>query len=93
MKPDTPSVPNREAIEWVLANVTEDALGPLERATLTEAPSRERWFELLPELDYEIKGGTQDDPRWGFEEHPWFAALGVTKDECEDYLQDGTWEQ
>lgn len=74
-------------ISWVLDNVSEIALGDLERATLTEAPTRELWFSLvLPELDFEIHGGTWDDPKWAWEKHPWFTSLGLTKEECHDWF-------
>lgn len=76
------------AVAWVLENVSEIALGPTERYTLTEAPSRERFFELLPDLDYEIRGGTQEEPLWAWMEHPWFGALGLSVDECETFLQE-----
>ncbi len=79
--------PTKAAVAWVLENTSDWGLGPIERATLTEKPTRERFFEFLPELDYEIKGGTWEDPFWAWMEHPWFGTLGLSRDECEDFLQ------
>lgn len=77
----------REAQEWVLANISEIGLGEVERATLTQRPNQRVWFSvILPDLDYEIRGGTFEEPRWAWEEHPWFQALGLTRRECEDWF-------
>lgn len=81
-------LPTHTTIQWVLKDLSEDGLPPLHRIMLTQPPDRQTFFEkLLPELDYEIKGGTWEHPRWAFEEHPWFLALGLSKEECENYLR------
>lgn len=70
---------------WVVKNYFLDDVA---KATLTELPSRERWFSLiLPELDFEIPGDTWDDPKWAWEDHPWFSELGLTKEECEYWFE------
>lgn len=79
--------PSAQAVAWV----TRDLTGPdwyLHLLTLTQAPDRALWFSrFLPDLDWEVEGGTWDEPRWAFQEHPWFDALGLTREECEDYLR------
>lgn len=75
-----------EAVTWVLDTTSEMGLGWVERATLTETPNRERFFEMLPELDYEIEGGTFEEPLWAWMQHPWYKRLGLTEDECVSIL-------
>ena len=71
--------------EWVAANMDHE---PHLFVSLTKEPNREDWFAIvLPALDYEIHGGTWDDPLWAWMTHPWFAALNLTADECAIYLQ------
>jgi hypothetical protein len=48
-------------------------------------PTRAMFFAALPDWDYEVSGGTGDEPRWAYEVHPWFAQLGITKEECEEF--------
>lgn len=53
---------------------------------LTEnEPTREMFFAALPDFDYEVKGGTAEEPRWAYEEHPWYEQLGITKQECDEF--------
>jgi hypothetical protein len=71
----------RECAEYVVRTMI--GLSDVAVLTLSQEPSREVWFEsMLRNLDYEISGGTEDEPRWAWQEHPWFAALGLTDDEC-----------
>jgi len=70
--------------EWV---ATDDDLLESYRVSLTTDPNREDWFaKVLPDLDYEI-GGTWDEPIWAWTKHPWFEALGLTDEECEESLR------
>ena len=83
-------VPPRTHIDWVLDDLTEDGLPLLHRVTLTKPANRDDWFDwMLAELDWEIQGGTWEQPLWAFTKHPWFAQLGVTVEECEDHLRGG----
>jgi len=53
-----------------------------------EAAMRIVWFKsLLPAMDYEVKGGTWEEPRWAWREHSWFRLLGLTDEECITSLQ------
>jgi hypothetical protein len=79
----------KAAIDWVLNNVSDLALGDIERGTLTEPATRGRFFGWLPELDYEVDGGTLDEPLWAWMTHPWFSTLGLTYEECEAVLTAG----
>jgi len=73
-------------IDWVLKNSYDwEAIFVI---TLKEEPSKELWFsDILPNLDYEIEGGTWENPLWAWEKHPWFKTLNLTKDECEEWFQ------
>lgn len=84
----TRKIPNSHyfrAIAWVMDDCPY--LSEINKATLTEMPTRERFFEFLPELDYEVKGGTLDEPLWAWMKHPWFEDLGLTVDECLAFFQ------
>jgi hypothetical protein len=76
------------AIEWLMAELSEYCIGDLEKATLTEIPTKERFFEFLPDMDYEIMGGTWENPLWAWMKHPWYKQLNLNKDECIKYLQE-----
>lgn len=74
-------------IDWILKNEDLTEIG---RITLKSEPDRTLWFrKILPDLDYEIAGGTWKNPKWAWEEHPWFTELRLSKEECETYLQSG----
>lgn len=74
------------AAEWVATDAFD--LPDSYVVSLTKDPNREDWFaRILPDLDYEISGGTWDEPKWAWTQHPWFAALGLTDEECEAHLQ------
>ena len=62
------------AVQWTIENCffLDD---PIAVATLTEPASKERFFELLPDLDYEVHGGTWEEPLWAWITHPWFKEL------------------
>lgn len=66
---------NRPELDWI------------DRATLTEDPTPERFSDMLGELDYEIEGGTLEEPLWAWMKHPWYAVVGMTEDECIAILQ------
>lgn len=53
-----------------------------------ETPTREMFFAVLPDWDFEVNGGTLDHPRWAWEDHPWFAYLGITREECEAFWEE-----
>jgi hypothetical protein len=75
-----------KAAEWVAADAGDFPDSYM--ASLTSPPNRDDWFaKILPDLDYEIKGGTWEDPLWAWTKHPWFSALGLTEEECVTYLQ------
>lgn len=76
---------NKECIDWVLEDNNIDEIYQI---TLGEKPSKKLWFQcILPTLDFEIEGGTWENPKWAWELHPWFKALNLTREECEDWLQ------
>lgn len=81
--------PTAAAVAWVARELTSPDWN-LHLLTLTRPPDRDLWFStFLADLDWEVHGGTWDEPRWAFMEHPWFEALGLTREECEDYLARG----
>lgn len=72
--------------EWVASNAAE--LSDAEKYSLTSDPNRNDWFaHILRDLDFEIEGGTWEEPLWAWKKHPWFDALNLTEDECIKYLQ------
>ena len=50
---------------------------------LTEEPTREKFFAMLPDFDWEER--TPDGPRWAWELHPWYAYLEITEEEVDAY--------
>lgn len=74
-----------KAAEWVAWDAMD--LPDAYVVSLTKDPNREDWFRrVLPDLDYEMQGGTWDEPLWAWTKHPWFEALGLTSEECESHL-------
>jgi hypothetical protein len=72
-------------IAWLVSQLSARGDMLLEIKVLTEEPTREKFFAMLPDLDWEVKGGTADEPRWAYEEHPWYEALGITQEECQRF--------
>ena len=67
----------------------DSAANLAERVRLLEAELRRVFFAALPDMDYEVGGGTWDKPRWAWTGHPWLELLGITEDECIQFLRGG----
>lgn len=63
--------PSEAAVEWV-----------------KKEPDRAEFLtHFVPDLDYEVPGGTEE-ALWAYEQHPWYKALGITREEMDRFREE-----